>query len=87
VQQLRRDFGALLWKEVERAEDFVNRITRLAANLRTLSDNITNVEVVQKMLQVVPEHLSEVAISIETLLDFNISIEEVTDMLHAIEQR
>jgi hypothetical protein len=39
------------------------------------------------MLQVVPEHLSEVAISIETLLDFNISIEEVTDMLHAIEQR
>jgi hypothetical protein len=87
VQQLRRDFGALLWKEAERAEDFVNRITRLAANLRTLSDNITDVEVVQKMLQVVPEHLSEVAISIETLLDFNISIEEVTDMLHAIEQR
>jgi hypothetical protein len=88
AQQLRRDFGALVWKEAENAEDFANRITGLTTDLRLLSDNIIDVEVVQKMLQVVPEHLSQVAISIETLLDINnISVEEVTSMLRAVEQR
>jgi hypothetical protein len=58
AQQLRSEFGALVWKEVENAEDFMNRITGLAANLRTLDDNISDVEVVRKMLQVVPDHLT-----------------------------
>jgi hypothetical protein len=58
AQQLRSEFGALVWKEVENAEDFTNRITGLAANLRTLDDNISDVEVVRKMLQVVPDHLT-----------------------------
>jgi hypothetical protein len=77
-----------VWKEAENAEDFVNRITGLAAELRQLGDNISNTEIVRKMLQVVPEHLSQVAISIETLLDINtIAVEEVTGMLRAVEQR
>ncbi|XP_066354890.1 uncharacterized protein [Miscanthus floridulus] len=88
AQQLRREFSALVWKEVETAEDFVNRITGLAADLRLLGDNVTDAEVVRKMLQVVPEHLAQVAISIETLLDINnISVEEVTGRLRAVEQR
>lgn len=67
-------------------EDFTNRITGLATDFRLLGDNIIDVEVVQKMLQVVPEHLSQVAISIETLLDINnISLEAVTSMLCAVE--
>jgi hypothetical protein len=77
-----------VWKEAENAEDFANRITGLAANLRTLGDNISDVEVVRKMLQVVPDHLTQVAVSIETLLDIkNISVEEVTGMLRAVEER
>ena len=88
AQQLRREFSALVWKEAETAEDFANRITGLAADLRLLGDNVTDAEVVRKMLQVVPEHLAQVAISIETLLDINnISVEEVTGRLRAVEQR
>jgi hypothetical protein len=87
AQQLRREFGALVWKEVENAKDFTNRITGLAANLRTLGDNISDAEVVRKMLQVVLDHLTQVAVSIETLLDIkNISVEEVTGMLRAVEE-
>jgi hypothetical protein len=42
---------------------------------------------VRKMLQVVPDHLTQVAVSIETLLDIkNISMEEVTGMLRAVEE-
>jgi hypothetical protein len=75
-----------VWEEAENVEDFANRITGLATDFRLLGDNIIDVEVVQKMLQVVPEHLSQVAISIETLLDINnISLEEVTSMLCAVE--
>jgi hypothetical protein len=84
---LQREFGTLVWRESDDAEDFVNHIIRLAAELRQLGDNISDAEVVRKMLQVVPEHLSQVAISIETLLDVNtIAIEEVTGMLRAMEQ-
>jgi hypothetical protein len=88
AQQLRREFSALVWKEANNAEDFANCITGLAADLRLLGDNITDAEVMEKMLQVVPEHLAQVAISIETLLDINtISVEEVTGRLRAVEQR
>jgi hypothetical protein len=88
AQQLRRDFSALAWKEAENAEEFANRITGIASELRLLGDNITDVEVVRKMLQVVPDHLSQVAIAIETLLDIRtISVEEVTGRLRAVEQR
>jgi hypothetical protein len=77
-----------MWKAAENTEDFMNRMTRLAVDLRLLGNNITDVEVVRKMLQVVLEHQSQVVISIETLLDINtISMEEVTGMLHTVEQR
>jgi hypothetical protein len=33
VQQIRHEFEALVWKEVENEEDFANRITGLAAEL------------------------------------------------------
>ena len=88
AQQLRREFNALVWKEAETAEDFANRITGLAADLRLLGDNLPDVDVVRKMLQLVPEHLAQVAISIETQLDVNLmSVEEVTGRLRAVEQR
>ncbi|EAZ37695.1 hypothetical protein OsJ_22037 [Oryza sativa Japonica Group] len=77
AQQLRREFAALTWKEGETAEDFSVRITGLANNLRTLGDNISDADVVRKMLDVVPEHLEQIAIAVETLLDLNtVSVEE-----------
>ena len=39
-------------------KDFANHIMRLAADLCLLGDNITNAEVMRKMMQVVPEHLA-----------------------------
>jgi hypothetical protein len=56
VQQIRRQFGTRVWKEVKNAEDFTNRITGLATELRLLGDNVSDAEVMCKMLQVVPDH-------------------------------
>jgi hypothetical protein len=58
AQQLRREFGMLAFKEGESVTEFGIRITTLTTNLRTLGDNISDAEVVKKMLQVVPERLS-----------------------------
>jgi hypothetical protein len=71
AQQLRRDFGNLSFKEGETVNDFGVRITTLATNLRTLGDNISEPEVVKKMLHVVPEKLSQAAVSIEMFCDLN----------------
>jgi hypothetical protein len=86
AQQIRHEFGTLVWKDAESAKDFVNRITGLTAELCLLSDNIPDAEVVPKMLQVVPDHLTQVVISIKTLFDIKtISMEELTGMLRAVE--
>ncbi|XP_066342303.1 uncharacterized protein [Miscanthus floridulus] len=78
AQQLRRDFGNLAFKDGETVGDFGVRITTLATNLRTLGDNISESEVVKKLLQVVPEKLSQAAVSIEMFCNLRtISIEDV----------
>jgi hypothetical protein len=48
----------LAFKEGESVTEFGIRITTLSTNLRTLGDNISDTEVVKKMLQVVPKRLS-----------------------------
>lgn len=48
AQQLHREFGMLAFKEGESVTEFGIRITTLATNLRTLGDNISDVEVVKK---------------------------------------
>ena len=66
-------------------DDFSVRITGLANSITTLSGSISEKETV---LQVVPDHLEQVAISIEILLDVNdLTMEEVTGKLRNIEQR
>jgi hypothetical protein len=71
AQQLRREFAALTWKEGESAEDFSMRITSLANNLRMLSNDVSDTVIVCKMLDIGPEHLEQVVVAIETLLDLN----------------
>ena len=49
----------------------------LANTIRTLGHDITDAQIVKKMLQVVQEHLEQIACSIETLLDVDdLSIKE-----------
>ncbi len=51
-------------------------------------DKIIDKEVIKKILHSMPEHLQQVVISIETLLDLNsMSIEVATGHLRAVEQR
>ena len=77
AQQLRREFGNLSFKEGESVNEFGIRITALATNLRSLGDNITDAEVVKKLLQVVPNRLNQAAVSLEMFLNLNqVSIEE-----------
>ncbi|WVZ80043.1 LOW QUALITY PROTEIN: hypothetical protein U9M48_027558 [Paspalum notatum var. saurae] len=88
AQQLLKDIGDITFKDGESVDDFSVRIVGLANQIRTLGATVPDAEVVKKMLQSVPEHLEQIACSIETLLDVdNLSIEEVTGRLRAIEQR
>ena len=48
--QLRQEFGAISFNEGETVNEFGVRITALATNLRSLGDNITDSEVVKKLL-------------------------------------
>jgi uncharacterized membrane protein YgcG len=88
AQQLHRDFANLTFKEGESVTDFGVRITALATNLRTLGDNITDTEVVKKLLQVVPRSLNQAAVSIEMFMDLNkTTIENVIGRLRVFEER
>ncbi|KAH7845363.1 hypothetical protein Vadar_001167 [Vaccinium darrowii] len=88
AQTLRREFNNITFKNGESIDDFYMRITGLVNNLRLLGDTIDELEVVRKMLQVVPERFDQVAIAIETLLDVGtMNVEEVTGRLRAVEQR
>ena len=88
AQKLRRELSKIEFKDGKSVNDFAMRITSLANNLQVLGNEVTDVEVVRKFLQVIPERLQQVAISIETLLDLSaISIEEVTGRLRVVEQR
>ena len=88
AQQLRCGFGAIAFKEGETVSEFGIRISTLAANLRTLGDNITDTEVVKKLLQVFPDRLSQANVSLEMFLDLNkVLIEEVIGRLRVFEER
>jgi len=88
AQQLHREFGVLSFMEGETVNEFGVRITTLATNLRSLGDNISDAEVVKKLLQVVPDRLSQAAVSLEMFLDLNkVTIEEVIGRLRVFEER
>jgi hypothetical protein len=83
VERSRQDFVEIKFKPGECVEDFSNRITALTNELCVLGDEITDKEVVKKLLHSSLEKLEEVSISMETLLDLNsLSIEEETSHLH-----
>ncbi|OAE27517.1 hypothetical protein AXG93_3857s1150 [Marchantia polymorpha subsp. ruderalis] len=88
AQKLRRNFNNIAFKDGESVNDFYMCITSLVNNLRLLDNTIDEIEVVQKMLQVVPERFDQVAISIETLLDVGtMNVEGSTGRLRTVEQR
>jgi hypothetical protein len=87
AERLWQEFKDLSIKPGETVEDLSLRLTTVASQLRILDDDISDKEVVKRMLHDVPEKLEQVAISMETLLDLDsLSIEEVVGHLRIIEQ-
>jgi hypothetical protein len=69
ADKLCQEFDNISFKSTECVEEFAMHISSLANQLRSLGDEITDKKVVKQMLQSVPDHLEQVAISVETLLD------------------
>lgn len=81
-------FGNLSFKEGETINEFGIHITTLSTNLLSLGDNISDPEVVKKLLQVVPERMNQAVVSLEMFLDLNkVTIEEVIGQLRVFEER
>ena len=88
VQQLKKEFEMISFRDGESVDDFALRLTNLVTNLATLGAPIDETQVVEKFLRVVPPRLSQIALAIETLLDTSeMSLEEVTGRLKAAEDR
>jgi hypothetical protein len=88
AERLRRDFADIDFKPGESVEDFSLWLNAVTSQLRVLGDDISDKEVIKKMLHVVPDKLEQAAISMETLLDLgSMSIEEAVGMLCAVETR
>jgi hypothetical protein len=88
TQTLRRELVEIVFQPEESVDDFSLYLDTLTNKLHIMGDAIKESEVVKKLLLVVPDSLTQVAISIKTLLDINhLSLEEVTDRLDTVEQR
>jgi hypothetical protein len=81
AQRLRTEFESIRFKEGETVDDFTMR-------LGTLGEVIKEQQVVQKLLQIVPKHLSQVAVAIEVTQDLSkLTLEDVGSRLRAAEDR
>jgi hypothetical protein len=88
VQRLRKEFEQITFKDGENLDSFGMRITTLANNMRSLGDDVNEVKIVQKFLREVPKQYSQIACSIETLLDLEgMSVEELIGRLRSAEER
>jgi hypothetical protein len=88
AQELRKQFDAIAFKEGESVEEFSVRLSRLVNNLAVLGIQLEESKVCEKFLHVVPDHLEQIALSIETLLDLDtLSLEELTGRLRNAEER
>jgi hypothetical protein len=88
LQRLWKDFEQITFHANETLNAFGMRITSLVNNLRSLGDTVEEVRIVRKILRVVPKDYSQMACSIETLLDLNaMSVEELIGRLRSSEGR
>jgi hypothetical protein len=71
AHRLRTEFESIRFKEGETVDDFTMRLDSLVAELGTLEKVINEQQVVQKLLWVIPKHLSQVAVAIEVTQDLS----------------
>jgi hypothetical protein len=88
AQRLRKEFEDIAFLDGETLDKFGLRIMNIVNNLRSLGDTVEELKVMQKILRVVPDQYSQMACSIETLLDLNtVSVEELIGRLRSSEGR
>jgi hypothetical protein len=88
AQRLRTEFESIRFKESESVDDFTMRLGSLVAALGTLGEVIKEQQVVQKLLRVVPKHLSQVAVVIEVTQDLSkLTLEDAGGRLRTVEDR
>ncbi|XP_062195242.1 uncharacterized protein LOC133898545 [Phragmites australis] len=88
AQSLRKEFKLICMKEGESVDDFTMRLTGLVNNIRTSASMMEDEAMVKKFLHVVPSKYTQVAISIEQLIDLKtLSVEELTSRLKSVEER
>ncbi|WVZ83513.1 hypothetical protein U9M48_030655 [Paspalum notatum var. saurae] len=86
VQRLTKDFENLRWKDGESVDDFAVRVNTLIGGLRELGEGNKDGRVVRKVLRVVPRKWTQVAVSIEMLLDLDtMKMEELVGRLRVVE--
>ncbi|RLN23644.1 hypothetical protein C2845_PM07G28310 [Panicum miliaceum] len=88
LQRLRREWELLSFRDGEHVDDFALRLSVLMSSLNIYGGTIDEQRAVEKLLRVVPKKYSQIAMSIETLLDTaDLTIEEVTGRLKAVDDR
>jgi hypothetical protein len=88
LQKMRREWELLGFKEGEAVDDFALRLSGLMSSLAIYGEPVDEQRAVEKLLRVVPPKYSQIALSIETLLDTaTLSVEEVTGRLKTVDER
>ena len=88
VQKLRRDFDDMKFCLGEAVEDFRLRLQSLVIQLAVFGKVMEEEEVISKFLCVVPPKYTQIARSIETILDLEtLMIENLTGRLWAVDER
>ena len=88
AQRLLEEFENIKFKDGEDVDVFAMRINALAADLRTLGEEISESKVVRKMLRVLPKRFGQIACLIETMLDLKtLNLEELVGRLRMAEDR
>ena len=87
IQLLRRELSDIRFKFGESVEDFTLRLQSLATQLATYS-KVDDEDLVTKLLCIVPAKYSQLAMSIEMMLDIStLSLEDVAGRLRIAESR
>src|SRR5664279_5810689 len=85
---LKKQLEAIKFSDGEDLDDFAMRLSSLVSQLGVLGVKISEPDTVRKFLSIVPKKFSQMACSIETLLDLDtLSIEELVGRLKAAEER
>ena len=85
IQQLRRELNDIRFKSGESVEEFALRLQSLASQLASYGKSVDDEDLVTKLLCVVPAKYSQLAMSIETMLDIStLSLEDVPGRLPVV---